>query len=68
MWFLPPVRRWMVPPSSVFGHTHAPFSERMGNVLLFNPGSAGESRNRGRRSVGILHCDDLGIGTTHIDL
>ena len=56
------------PHAIVFGHTHAPCNERWGDVLLFNPGSAGESRNRGRRSVGILHCDDLGIGATHIDL
>jgi len=56
------------PHAIVFGHTHAPCLKRRGNVLLFNPGSAGEGRGRGRRSVGILRCDELGIAATHMDL
>lgn len=56
------------PHAIVFGHTHAPCSERRGKVLLFNPGSAAEGRGQRGRSVGILRCDELGIGATHIDL
>ncbi|WP_020676337.1 metallophosphoesterase family protein [Geopsychrobacter electrodiphilus] len=42
----------------IFGHSHQPFLERRGSLLLFNPGSALEHRGRAERcSVGLL---DLG--------
>lgn len=31
----------------LFGHTHAQLSRRIGNVLVVNPGSAGEARDHG---------------------
>lgn len=34
----------------LFGHTHCPEYKKMGDVTLFNPGSAG----RGRRSFGLI--------------
>ena len=56
------------PHAIIFGHTHTPCCERWGDVLLFNPGYAGDVCGQWRRSVGILHCDDLGIGAIHHDL
>ena len=44
-------------PVLVFGHTHKPFCETMGETLYFNPGYAGKSRFGMERSVAILHCD-----------
>jgi|SRR5437867_4343211 len=41
----------------VFGHTHKPFCETMGETLYFNPGYAGKSRFGMERSVAILRCD-----------
>lgn len=39
----------------VFGHSHRPFNERRGGVLLFNPGAfCGGLFALGRRSAGIL--------------
>jgi len=38
----------------VFGHTHESFHDRVGDVLRFNPGSAG----RKPRSVGLLEIRD----------
>jgi putative phosphoesterase len=42
----------------VFGHTHKPCDERIGNRLFFNPGYAGKPRFAMPRTVAILHCDD----------
>jgi len=39
----------------VFGHTHAPYCERHGGVLLFNPGSPTDRRRQPRASYGLLH-------------
>jgi putative phosphoesterase len=49
------------PDVVVFGHTHKPFNETVGNILYFNPGYAGKSRFGMERSVAILHCDKKGI-------
>src|SRR5687768_893939 len=38
----------------VFGHTHRPYSQRRGDTLFFNPGSAGAARFGLPRSVGLL--------------
>ena len=45
------------PDVVVFGHTHKPFNERIGNVLFFNPGYAGRARFSMPRTVAILHCE-----------
>jgi putative phosphoesterase len=45
------------PDVVVFGHTHKPFNEMIGQTLYFNPGYAGKSRFGMERSVAILHCD-----------
>jgi putative phosphoesterase len=56
------------PDVVVFGHTHRPFIERMGNVLLFNPGYGGKQRFSLPRSVGILRSDEAGISAAHLAL
>ena len=38
----------------VTGHTHRPLIEKQGNVLFFNPGSAGHKRRRHSVSIGKL--------------
>lgn len=45
------------PDAVVFGHTHKAFSETVGGILFFNPGSAGKPRFGLGRSAAILHCD-----------
>jgi len=42
------------PDVVIFGHTHRPFSRRIGNVLYFNPGYASRQRFDLRRSVALL--------------
>jgi putative phosphoesterase len=42
----------------VFGHSHAPHSTRVGDVLLFNPGSPTQRRRQSRHSVGLLTVED----------
>ena len=41
----------------VFGHTHKPFCETVGDVMFFNPGYAGRQRFNLERSVALLHCE-----------
>ena len=62
-----PLRRAR-PDVVVFGHTHRPCIERMGNVLLFNPGYGGEQRFHLPRSVGILRVDESGVSAAHLAL
>ena len=38
----------------IFGHSHRPYCERLGQTLLFNPGSAGPRRFSLPRAVGRL--------------
>lgn len=38
----------------VFGHSHIPFKEQRGGMLLFNPGSPTDKRREPRYSFGIL--------------
>jgi putative phosphoesterase len=52
----------------VFGHTHKPFSERVGSTLFFNPGYAGKSRFGMERTVAILHCTQKGIRLEYLPL
>jgi uncharacterized protein len=42
------------PDVLIFGHSHRPYSERLGGTLLFNPGSAGPRRFKLPRTVGLL--------------
>ena len=45
------------PDICVFGHTHQPKREWLGNTLLFNPGSAGPKRFSLPRGVGVLRLE-----------
>lgn len=38
----------------IFGHSHRPYRERLGQTLLFNPGSAGPRRFSLPHTVGLL--------------
>jgi putative phosphoesterase len=49
------------PDVVVFGHTHKPFSERIGGILFFNPGAAGKSRFGLARTLAILNCGNKNI-------
>jgi putative phosphoesterase len=42
------------PDICIFGHTHQPTNEWLGEILLFNPGSAGPKRFTLPRMVGII--------------
>lgn len=42
------------PDTWVFGHTHQPKREWLGDTLLFNPGSAGPKRFKLPRGLGLL--------------
>jgi putative phosphoesterase len=41
----------------VFGHTHKPFQQTIGNTLYFNPGYAGKQRFALERSMAIFHVE-----------
>lgn len=45
----------------VYGHSHRPRNERVGDVLYFNPGSAGPRRPGCPISIGRLHVSPRGI-------
>lgn len=49
----------------VFGHTHKPSQERVGETLYFNPGYAGKARFKLPRSVAVM---ELGDGEPKVDL
>lgn len=42
----------------VFGHSHVPLCRQVGELLLFNPGSAVERREMPYASVGLLEIDN----------
>ncbi len=42
------------PDVVMFGHTHKPFSEKLGDTLYFNPGYAGPQRFNLPRSVALM--------------
>ena len=48
------------PDVVVFGHTHKPFCETIGNTLFLNPGYAGRQRFELPRTLAMLSCDDQG--------
>ena len=45
------------PDVLVFGHSHRPYQQMLGETLLFNPGSAGPRRFSLPRTVGLLSLD-----------
>ncbi|NOY52758.1 MAG: metallophosphoesterase family protein [Deltaproteobacteria bacterium] len=57
------------PDVVVFGHTHHPCNERIGGILFFNPGTAGNMRDGRSLSVGFLEIDDGDIhgGVVYLD-
>jgi len=52
----------------VFGHTHRPLIERVGAILIVNPGAAGAPRFGLRPSVGLLFIEENGPRAQIIDL
>jgi uncharacterized protein len=56
------------PDVVVFGHSHKPFCETIGNTLYLNPGYAGKQRFDLKRSVAVLTCDEQGITADFFDL
>jgi hypothetical protein len=56
------------PDLVVFGHTHKPFSEKINEVMFFNPGYAGKPKFGAERSVAILEIDEKGIQPRFIRL
>jgi uncharacterized protein len=56
------------PDVVVFGHTHKPFCETIGNTLYLNPGYAGLPRLNLPRTVAILNCDAEGMTADFLEL
>lgn len=56
------------PDVCVYGHSHQPKAEWRGEMLLFNPGSAGPKRFRLPRAIGLLLLDREAIEAQHITL
>ncbi len=56
------------PDVVIFGHTHKPFNQVIGDTLFFNPGYAGKPKFGAERSVAILHCDEKEIRTEYLPL
>ena len=56
------------PDVVVFGHTHKPFCETIGNTQFLNPGYAGRQRFELPRTLAILTCDDQGITADFVEL
>ena len=56
------------PDLVVFGHTHKPFCQTLGDTLFFNPGYAGKSRFGQERTAAILHCGEKEIRAEYLPL
>jgi uncharacterized protein len=56
------------PDAVVFGHTHKPFREMIGDTLYFNPGAAGKARFGLERTLAILHCETSGLRPEYFTL
>jgi hypothetical protein len=52
----------------VFGHSHLPHNERVGDVVYFNPASAGPRRFDYPISVGIIETQDGELRAYHVAL
>ena len=49
--------RVIQPQAVIFGHSHKPFLEKVGEILYFNPGSAGPKRFSLPRTLGLLEIE-----------
>ncbi len=56
------------PDICIFGHTHQPKNEWLGETLLFNPGSAGPKRFKFPRSLGLLTVSEDKVRAQHVTL
>lgn len=56
------------PAICIFGHTHQPKNERLGDTLLFNPGSAGPKRFKLPRGLGLLTISEGEASAYHVTL
>jgi putative phosphoesterase len=56
------------PDICVFGHTHQPKKEWLGDTLLFNPGSAGPKRFKLPRGLGLLRLSGTEVKSSLISL
>lgn len=56
------------PDICIFGHTHQPRNEWLGETLLFNPGSAGPRRFKLTRGVGLLQITEHKFSAYHVML
>lgn len=56
------------PDVVIFGHTHKPFCETIGNTLFLNPGYAGRQRFELPRTLAILTCDEQGMTADFLEL
>jgi uncharacterized protein len=54
-------RRWPSARVAVFGHSHMPYNEDDGDLLLFNPGSPTWKRKAPFPSMGILWIEDANV-------
>jgi putative phosphoesterase len=52
----------------IFGHSHMPYSERSGDILLFNPGSPTRRRRQPWPSIGLLAAHDGVLSATVVPL
>ena len=46
------------PDLLIFGHTHRPYRDSLGDTILINPGSAGPRRFKLPRTVGLLNIEE----------
>lgn len=56
------------PDVVVFGHTHRPFSERIGGTLFLNPGSAGRARFHQARTMALIQIGEGELDVKFIEL
>jgi len=56
------------PDFVVFGHTHKPFCETIGNVLFLNPGYAGRQRFNLPRTLALLFLENGKARVEHVPL
>ena len=50
----------------IFGHSHIPYHEKHGEILLFNPGSPTDKRRQRKYSMGIINIEGKVIRAEHI--
>lgn len=56
------------PDLIIHGHSHIPFWGEINGIMVFNPGSAAQSRYAGGPTVGLLNFGNLGIDANFIQL